>query len=273
MAFTVISPVDLNNNPRVKDPFKLELEKSFCCLCCASGPLSIIASVPVTGYVSGQIIPIIIECDNASNVRVNAMKLTLKKVVSFHVQTPRRVTKKDKIVIADITIGAVEPGASQTWQKQIEIPPLPPSNLLNCSLIDLDYELAVVADVVGVHSNLDGIIPITLGTIPLASFQPPAPYSDVPAQDPSMLPTQPVSPASPQNGMASTGGAMGWNMGDTTGNQLYPSIPGPTFAESQYKGTISDKNDSEYTNFSGNADYAPRYPTYAFNPSAPQQNM
>lgn len=75
----------------------------------------------------------------------------------------------------------------------------------------------------GAHRNLDGKIPIVLGTIPLMSFQSPAPYTDVPSQiqDPSLAPTQPVSPASPPNG---TGGALGWNMGDSGDNTLYPNM-------------------------------------------------
>lgn len=83
MAFTVISPVDLNQNPRVKEQMKLNLEKSFCCFCCRSGPLALIVSLPVTGFVSGQSIPILAECDNASNVKVNAIKFILRKVVAF----------------------------------------------------------------------------------------------------------------------------------------------------------------------------------------------
>lgn len=64
----------------------------------------------------------------------------------------------------------------------------------------------------GAHTNLDGKIPITLGTIPLANVQlfPNAPDTvqpSAPVMDPSSAPTQPVSPASPQGG---------WNM--------YPSL-------------------------------------------------
>lgn len=143
MAFTVISPVDLNQNPRIKEPFKLELEKSFCCFCCKSGPLAAIVSIPVTGYVSGQTLPITAEVDNGSNVKVNALKFTLRKLVAFHTNQPRRETKKDKITIAELTVGPVEAHASQTWQQQMVIPPLPPSNLVNCGIIDLDYELKV----------------------------------------------------------------------------------------------------------------------------------
>lgn len=73
----------------------------------------------------------------------------------------------------------------------------------------------------GVHRNLEGKIPIVLGTIPLTTFQPPAPYTDVPVQSPSMAPTQPVSPASPAG---DAGGALGWNMADSGANALYPNI-------------------------------------------------
>lgn len=267
MAFTVISPVDLNLNPRVKDPFKLELEKTFCCFCCKSGPLAVIVSTPVTGFVSGQIIPITAECDNASNVHINVVKFLLRKVVAFHTHQPRRETKKDKITIAELSVGPVPPNDSKTWTQQLEIPPLPPSNLVNCGIIDLDYDLKVVVEVSGPHRNLEGSIPVVLGTIPLASFKSPAPYTDVPIQDPSMAPTQPVSPASPPNG---GGGAVGWSTGDTGAGQLYPNIPPPTFAEGDYKPTsIVDKTDSEHTQIAGGGDFAPRYPTYAFNASAP----
>lgn len=226
MAFTVITPVDLNLNPRVKEPFKLELEKTFCCLCCRSGPLAVITTVPVTGYVSGQVLPISCECDNASNIAINVVKFVLRKKVTFYTQQPRAEKKETKVTIAELCIGPVAGGESRTFNQELEIPPLPPTNLVNCGIISLDYELHIECDVSGPHRNLSGNIPITLGTIPLASFQPPGAQTDVPAQissptDPSMAPTQPVSPASPPNG---TGGALGWNVADSAGAQLYPNI-------------------------------------------------
>lgn len=271
MAFTVVSPIDLNLNPRVKEPFKLELEKSFCCFCCRSGPLAVVVNLPVTGFVSGQIIPITCECDNASNVTISLVKFILRKVVAFHTTQPRRETKKDKITISELSVGPVGASESRTWTQQLEIPPLPPSSLLNCGIIDLDYQLHVEVEVSGPHRNLTGNIPITLGTIPLASFKSPAPYTDVPApEDPSMAPTQPVSPASPPNG---AGGALGWNVADSAGGQLYPNIPPPQFSESQFRATtLQNKEDSEHTQLL-DPNFAPRYPTFQFNPSAPPSNF
>lgn len=84
--------------------------------------------------------------------------------------------------------------------------------------------LQVELNVSGPHNNLEGKIPVTLGTIPLASTQPtsPVPYTDVPPQpiqDPSLAPTQPVSPASPPPIISNDAGLPGWNMGN-----LYPTI-------------------------------------------------
>lgn len=127
----------------IQEPFKLELEKTFCCFCCASGPLTAIVALPATGFVSGQGVPIRAEVDNASNVEVNRLKLTLRKIVTFYTNQPRRDIKKDKVVISELSVGPVPQRGSNTWDQTLNIPPLPPSNLVNCGLIDLDYELKV----------------------------------------------------------------------------------------------------------------------------------
>lgn len=120
----------------------MELEKTFCCFCCRSGPLSARISIPASGFVPGQTIPITAEVINASNVRVNQLNIVLCKVVTFKVQT--RTTQKttiDKIV--SVCVGLEEVRDIQRKQLKIEIPQLFISNLTNCKLIDLDYELQV----------------------------------------------------------------------------------------------------------------------------------
>lgn len=150
----------------------------------------------------------------------------------------------------------------------------------------------------GPHKNLEGKIPITLGTIPLANTQsanappytdvPSQTYTDVPSQpiqDPSLAPTQPVSPASPPpTGAANGNGLPGWNMGT-----IYPTIrrlffnsniiiiefeiiinihsslliAPPSYAESEFRANIVDKNDSQHIRVApGQNEFAPRYPTY-----------
>lgn len=82
-AFTVLSPVDLNLNARLREPVRITLEKYFCCCWCKSGPLTCVVSLPCTGYVSGQVIPITAELDNISNVEVLNIHFALKKVGNY----------------------------------------------------------------------------------------------------------------------------------------------------------------------------------------------
>lgn len=86
-------------------------------------------------------------------------------------------------------------------------------------------------NVSGAHADLGGKIPLVLGTVPLAATtgQLPntAPYTDVPspqappAIDPSLAPTQPVSPVSPSG----DSNAVGWS--------LYPTIRKSIFIQIQ----------------------------------------
>lgn len=79
-AFTVLSPVDLNLNPRLKEPVRVSMEKYFCCCWCKSGPMTCIVSLPHSGYVPGQSVPVVAELDNISNVEVLNIHFALKKV-------------------------------------------------------------------------------------------------------------------------------------------------------------------------------------------------
>lgn len=123
---------------------RLDIEKSFCCFCCASGPLHADVAIPAGGYVPGQSIPIAVDVDNASDVKVERLRVFLNKTVTFKTIHPRRAVKGDQKTIAEISMGPVEVNSSKNWQQNFQIPPLPPSNLNNCGIIDLDYALKVL---------------------------------------------------------------------------------------------------------------------------------
>jgi hypothetical protein len=59
------------------------------------------------------------------------------------VTSPHKSTKKDNITIGELVLGSVEPHGTSSWTQVLKVPPLPPSNLNNCSIIDLDYDLKV----------------------------------------------------------------------------------------------------------------------------------
>lgn len=51
--------------------------------------------------------------------------------------------------MTEVSKGPVEAGGSANYEQCLDIPPLPPSNLANCRIIDLEYNLKVEACVEG----------------------------------------------------------------------------------------------------------------------------
>lgn len=294
-AFTVISPLDLNTHPTAKEPVRKEVSKHFGFCCWSSGPLTMTVSLPVSGYVPGQDIPISVDVENNSDVPIREVKCTLRKLLTFTVTSPHKSTKKDNITIGELVLGSVEPHGTSSWTQVLKVPPLPPSNLNNCSIIDLDYDLKVKAKTSKWHTDLQMATPIILGTIPLTSYQQPV----VPVG---------VNPPVEVNGEtanipAGTGGAttgfnvsspMGqpqapenanWNIPSSDPNaqsqgvpniqpnmapqgpaptpSLYPYLSPATFSESVFgPKNIKDAGDNQYTQ--GSLEYAPRYPVFSF---------
>ncbi|KAG6444951.1 arrestin domain-containing protein 17 [Manduca sexta] len=277
MAFTVINALDLNLNPNYKEPIHIQLEKTFCCFCCASPPLSVDVQAPVSGYCPGQVIPLTIDIENKSNVQLHLVKIFLRKVVTYRATSPSTATKKIKSVILTVQEGPAPAGTTKHWSLNMEIPPIPPSNLVNCNIIDLDYDLKVECVVSGMHLNMHDKKYVTIGTVPLVGMagQPaPAPsptasngqYS--PSQ-PAVLPVGPGQPAqpvpSPAGGDAGPGGwvAPGAAPSAPPYQALYPTLTEPVYKESPYTArTIQDRGDNSHTMIRG-GNFAPFYPTYA----------
>ncbi|KDR23481.1 arrestin domain-containing protein 17-like [Zootermopsis nevadensis] len=298
-AFTVISPLDLNTHQTAKEPVKKEVSKHFGFCCWSSGPLTMTLSLPVSGYVPGQDIPITVDVENNSDVPIREVKCTLRKLLTFTVTSPHKSTKKDDINIGELVLGTVEPHGTSNWTQVLKVPPLPPSNLNNCSIIDLDYDLKVKAKASKWHRDLQLATPIILGTVPLTSYQPPVfssgekPPGEVNGETSSvpagtgdatigynMQPSVgPVGIGEPQ-----ASGNSGWNMlpSDTNAQSqgvpyvqpnvapqgpasasLYPDLSPATFSESMFgPKNIKDAGDNQYTQ--GNLEYAPRYPVFNF---------
>ena len=53
-------------------------------------------------------------------------------------------TKHEKTEVARLDHEGMEPNHSDIWSgERIQVPPLPPSHLMGCSLIDIDYYIEV----------------------------------------------------------------------------------------------------------------------------------
>ncbi|CAD6242599.1 GSCOCG00009532001-RA-CDS [Cotesia congregata] len=280
IAFTVVSNFDLNKEARALEPVNLEMSKTFCCLCCGSPPLKVNIMMPVKGYVPGQAMMIRVNVENHSGIVVDTIKLILRKIVTFKANNPRFETKTEKIMIAEVSKGPVEGNATSDYQQKLDIPPLPPSNLTNCGIIDLEYNLKIEACVAGwYHRNLKQNMLVFIGTIPLASYQnsvmPPTSPSKVPMPgNPGADPTYGGYPSgypefSPDNGNPAPPSAPPDYNSDSpaqlqTNHNTYPNLPPPAYEEYGWSiRSIRDAGESDQV-MGLRGHYAPRYPVYKF---------
>ncbi|GLH08780.1 Uncharacterized protein GBIM_13956, partial [Gryllus bimaculatus] len=70
VAYTVLSVLDLNNITNLQEPRTASDEQTLCCWCCRSGPVSLAAALPFTGYVPGQRAQVQLEVDNKTSSQV-----------------------------------------------------------------------------------------------------------------------------------------------------------------------------------------------------------
>ncbi|KAL5005445.1 hypothetical protein ScPMuIL_018901 [Solemya velum] len=262
-AFTVICLLDLNREPTALTPAQGENNKMVCCLCCASGPISSILRLDRRGYVPGEAIMINAEINNLSSRRMVSSSVKLKMCTTFHATTKSRSTSKD---IVKVTRGEIAAGGSDYWTgERLVIPPLPPSYLAGCQIIDIQYILELTVDPAGPALDLHVPLELILGTIPLQSVvqqysrqqqlpitaEPlptkygiePAPLA-MPYAPPTMPSAPPTMPSAPAAG--------------------FRELPPPSYSECVFgKVNIKDENDSDHTR--GDLNYAPVYTYYNWN--------
>ena len=245
--FTVILPLDLNEEPRASEKVEEEMSKTFCCLCCGTAPLTVNYSLPVRGYVPGQSMPVHVNVENSSGLTVDTVKLILCKIVTLRATTPSSDTRTEELVIAEVGKGPVDGRGAAEYDQKLDIPPLPPSNLTNCGIIDLEYSLKIVASVSGwYHRNLSKNTSVFVGSVPLVNYQ---------------TPTAPLAEESKASGI-------GWTSPDgVPSSNLYPNLPPPSYEESTYGArSLWERGESDHV-FGLTNRYAPRYPVYNFAPS------
>ncbi|XP_068085936.1 arrestin domain-containing protein 2 [Anabrus simplex] len=229
-AFTVLSQLDLNSERNIQEPYKAVKEKFLCCCCCKSGPITLIATVPVTGFVPGQDIPIFLEVDNTNtDVVISNIICKLKKTVWFsarHLGHDKVRKTEDKVASVETNemVGLTGCG---NWTLKLKVPSVPASYLKHCNIIDIKYELGIKGVIDGPHANMKTEIPIIIGTIPLVSFFP----NMVPASAPPMVPRDSDLPPSFNEVVGGGEPALGWNVNPTPKSSPYPSkkdvVPGP----------------------------------------------
>ncbi|XP_033634458.1 arrestin domain-containing protein 3-like [Asterias rubens] len=171
-AFTVSGiPYDLNKVQNPLAPVYNEDEKTVCCLCCATGPVSVSASTDKRAYLPGETIYISASLDNKSNRSVHSLEAELIQSVNYYarrdgVGSPGYRTTSH-VVTSVVTEACGSYGTAHWDRKPMVIPPLPPCNLQGCNFIDIRYYVKFTADVASTPFDVDIMLEIIIGTIPL----------------------------------------------------------------------------------------------------------
>lgn len=85
----------------------------------------------------------------------------------FSSQTPSVNTKIVKETVVKVFENGIKSQTSGRIRKGFIVPHIPSSNMTYCSVIEISYELKIVAKITGLHTSPVVKFPIIVGTIPI----------------------------------------------------------------------------------------------------------
>jgi hypothetical protein len=165
-AFTLLERVDLNAyRDNLIRPLRFENQKTICCLCCQSGPVSLAVSIDRGGYCAGENILVTARVENNSNLAVGKLQAKLMCMVNYYA---RGETKYHEAEVGQMRVASIGSGQTFDWNHEpLPIPACPPTSS-TCGIIHIKYVLRVTL-VLPFAFNIVATFPITIGTVPFSS--------------------------------------------------------------------------------------------------------
>ena len=189
-AITVNEVIDINT-ARLLAPLSNSNEKTVCCLCCASGPISLSVTIDRAGYCPGESIAISMVAENYSSRKITAVRATLKRTVVYYGKYQRHTVSgsgrhhhshhhhshhhhhfhgtadhAECKSIQRIQGPGIEAGGTSNWNNELlPIPTTVPTISNSCRILNLSYALTVTLDIPNAI-DLHVTIPITIGNVP-----------------------------------------------------------------------------------------------------------
>lgn len=94
------------------------------------------------GFVPGESILVSAYVANNSKITIKSTKAALTETIEYLARG--KVVQVEKRELAVIARGKIRAGSADKWQNEsIYVPPLPPTNLEGCHLIDIRYDVFV----------------------------------------------------------------------------------------------------------------------------------
>ena len=160
-------------------------EKTICCLCCASGPITIEAKTDRAAYCPGNAIAITAKFANNSSKEVKPY-VKLKQTRIFRAQGRVRSTVQyfelEPLLPEKESETQLNETSSLSWDSKLfKMPHCFPS--LNCGIIEVVYYLEVGLDIPFAF-DLSVYLPIVVGTVSTQSIETPAAVTAQPTAPP-----------------------------------------------------------------------------------------
>ena len=166
LSINIHDLVDLNLGQFTR-PLRASTEKTICCLCCASGPVSIEAMIDRSGYTCGENILVTLNVENHSRRTLPGTYAQLMCRIIYSCRGRVRVTEKCVSKMTG-TQRDIQPGQSVHWDQQ---PLAIPQGLLPTStdfpIISFEYYVMVVVDTPRYSLSPDLRIPVVIGNVPI----------------------------------------------------------------------------------------------------------
>lgn len=102
---------------RLLQPVRREVQKSICCLCCASRPITLTVAVPKTGLLLGESFQLQVSLENGSNRQLTITASIQQHVVYYAQGQERKITDENACAF-----NSIEPHKSHSWDPTIQIP-------------------------------------------------------------------------------------------------------------------------------------------------------
>ena len=147
---------------RPKDE-ELDSRLTFCC-CYNFGQVIVNCSIPRSGYVTQEAIPISMEIDNQSNKNIY-IHASISKIVEY--KSGRDQTKTCRSCNLSVSKSqSIPPGTTSLLEKLLNIPRKLPVSITNCPVLSVNYFLVIQANASTIGSSETMKIPIVIAHAP-----------------------------------------------------------------------------------------------------------
>ncbi|XP_071794422.1 arrestin domain-containing protein 3-like [Asterias amurensis] len=152
--------LDLNTIPEAKLAVNAKAEAHNCCGCTLMVSDEISVGLSKQGYVPGESIVVTGQVDNRDSTERITLYSKLLQIITFHSKSHQNV-KKNTLATVSASVACPRGRVTDFSIGPLRIPPVPPSGLPGCGIIDVLYRVQILS------ANRETNFTIQVGNVPL----------------------------------------------------------------------------------------------------------